>query len=229
MMKRYLLALAYFLFAQNAQAEFMVDTQIVEFKSADVLQQDVELTSRDEATQYINAEVSVIEKPGSKDEKRVPVDDPETGGLLVTPNKMILAPNGKQLMRFVLLQKPADKERIYRVTLKPISSGVETDSKLGLKILVGYEVLVIVRPSEVKPNYTYKRNGKTLTVTNNGNSNVLMQNGRQCEPGKKDEECKFPPVTRIYPGTTVDIILPLDDKVSYSAWDGVKTRELRVD
>src|SRR6185369_15429223 len=100
--------------------------------------------------------------------------------LLVTPDKTVLAGNGRRILRFVLLRDLDDKEHVYRVAIKPVIRGVENDNKLGLKILVGYEALVIMRPAVPMPAYSATRNGNLVEVTNTGNTGILFQNGQQC-------------------------------------------------
>jgi hypothetical protein len=96
--------------------------------------------------------------------------------------------------------------------------------KVGLKILVGYEALVIVRPVDPVRSYSASVDhaGHAFVVTNNGNTNVLFQNGKQCTA---PDACKILPVVRVYAGTTERVPLPGDGKVTYSIWDGDATTE----
>ncbi|MBM3618489.1 MAG: hypothetical protein FJX23_08105 [Alphaproteobacteria bacterium] len=217
-----LVALAAVSMASDAKAEFIITTAILEFKQDSPRQQDIELVSRSTENDYVVAEVSEIVNPGSPDEIRKLIEDPAEGGLLVTPDKTILTGGSRKVLRFVLLKEPDAKERIYRVAVKPVVKGVENDTKVGLKVLVGYEVLVIVRPSVMQPSYTAQRNGKTFTATNNGNTNVLFQHGQQCSAADK---CEPTSVVRVYPGQTAQLELPHDMPVSFSIWNGVETTE----
>lgn len=199
-----------------ARAEFLVSSAIMEFTGDGPKQQDIELISRSSESDYIVTEVSEIVHPGLADEKRVELTDPEEGWLLVTPDKSILTGGTRKVLRFVLLKTPDEQEHIYRVAVKPVINEMTSTSKVGLKVLIGYEVLVIIRPAAIAPAYEAKRDGKILTVSNTGNTNVLLQNGKQCE----DEKCPLPPARRVYPGETARIELPSAAAVSYSVWDG---------
>lgn len=206
-------------FSSPAKAEFNVSSAILEFTSDGPRQQDVELISRSKDNDYVVAEIAEIVHPGMKDENRRKIDDPSSGILLVTPDKTILAGGSRKVMRFVLLKDPDAEEHIYRVAVKPVIKGVDKGSKVGIKVLVGYEVLAIVRPANMNPAYTAVRQGKKFTVTNSGNTNILFQNGKQCET------CKLPPVVRVYPGQTAELTLPADQAVTYQIWNGKETVE----
>lgn len=217
---------AAFLTAAPAHAEFIISSAILEFNARGPSQQDIELVSRSEARDYIVSEVSQILNPGLATERREVVKDAQQGGLLVTPDKTILAPGSRKLLRFVLLRKPDAQEHIYRVTIKPVIKGVDNTDKVGLKVLIGYEALVIVRPANPAPAYTVVRSGRSLRVTNTGNTNILFQNGQQCPASEK---CALPPAFRVYPGEEAQVELPLDRSVAYTVWDGASSVERHVD
>ena len=143
-------------------------------------------------------------------------------GLLVTPDKTVLAGGGRKVLRFVLLKEPDAQEHIYRVTVKPVVNAPAAKTQVGLKVLIGYEVLVIIRPAAMASQYHAVREGKKLTVENTGNTSVLLQNGQQCPA---EEKCALPPVLRVYPGQTASLELPLDKPVHYAVWDGKENRE----
>lgn len=206
-----------FLFSTPARAEFIISSAIIEFQPNGPRQQDIEIISRSETDEYIVAEVSEIIHPGLSGEERRPLDDPTKAGLLVTPSKTVLGPGARKVLRFVLMREPDASEHIYRVAVKPIIKGVDTSGQMGLKILIGYEVLVIVRPDEPRTAYEAVRTGDVLKIRNTGNTSVLFQGGRQCG---EEEKCKLPPVVRVYPNETNELKLPYDKKVSYSVWDG---------
>ena len=208
--------------APQAHAEFMIASAIVEFTADGPRQQDIELVSRSKGNDYIEAEISEIVHPGQADESRRVLDDPTAAGLLVTPDKTVLTGGGRKVLRFVLLKEPDAEEHIYRVAIKPVIKGLDTSAKVGLKILVGYEVLVIVRPAAPLPRYEASRHGKTFTVRNTGNTDILFQNGKQCAAGAA---CVPAPVLRVYSGTVEHVELPLDIAAAYSIWDGADTSE----
>lgn len=221
---RILLLLLTLLFtASPARAEFLISNAILEFTPGGPMQQDIELISHTpKDSDYILTEIGMIMQPGGDREERLVAKDPADAGLLVTPDRTILPGGSRKLLRFVLLDPPGPAERIYRVAVKPTIRGVENESRLGLKVLVGYEVLVIVRPSHPRPAFTATRKGDTLHVTNNGNTNILFQNGQQCA-GATD--CLTVPVLRSYPGQSTTLSLPRNAPVTFSIWDGAASTQ----
>ncbi len=205
-----------------AHAEFLITSAIVEFGKDSPTQQDIEIISRSKNEDYLVTEVSEIINAGTSQEQRHLISDPSTSRLLVTPDKTILAGGGRRTLRFVLLKPLDDKEHIYRVAVKPVVKGVDNTKKVGLKILIGYEVLVIIRPQILNPSYTAQRNKTVFTVRNAGNTNILFSNGQQCI-GLKD--CVMPPVIRVYPGQIVNTELPRNAELMYSVWNGNETIE----
>ena len=210
--------------ACEARAEFLISSAILEFTGDGPRQLDVELISRSQENDYIVTEVREVLRPGAADETIRQVEDPADSWLLVTPERTVLAAGSRKVMRFVLLKEPDESEHIYRVAMKPVVKDVENSAKLGLKILVGYEALVIIRPRTITPNFEVTREGRMLRVENRGTSNVLLQNGRQCDEGP---DCRLPPVVRAYAGRTVTVELPYAREVRYSVWDGVTTHDMR--
>jgi P pilus assembly chaperone PapD len=224
-MRRVILSLILALVPPLAHAEFSITSAIVEFTQDGPRQQDIELVSRSDGNDYIVSEVYEVMNPGEANEERRLVKDPTTSMLLVTPDRTVLAGNGRRILRFVLLRDLDDKEHVYRVAIKPVIKGVDNDHKVGLKILVGYEALVIMRPAVPMPAFSARRDGKMVEVANTGNTGILFQNGQQCVPGENEDKkmCKLPPAVRIYAGQRAKIELPRAAPVTYSIWDGRKS------
>ena len=210
----------------RASAQFIITSAIVEFNKDNGNQQDIEVVSRSEETSYVVSEVYAIENPGDANESRRRVEDPAAEGILVTPDKTILAKGSRKVLRFILLHDLPDKERIYRVDVKPVIKGIKTNDTIGIKLLVGYGVLVIVRPHESKPDFQVERQGNVLTVHNTGNTNLLMQGDLQCPSEDANHTlCKVPASLRIYAGRTARLELPFNTKVTYRVWDGIQSVE----
>jgi hypothetical protein len=68
----------------------------------------------------------------------------------------------------------------------------------GLKVLVGYDVLVLVRPTDPKPHVSGTRQSDELTLKNDGNVSVELVDGRACDPSSK--ACDSLPEARLYAG-----------------------------
>lgn len=214
---RHLIGIAGLLLSQSLFAQLAVDRIIVDFTEESPNRNDVQLinTSKTE-TLFVNVEVLEVTHPGTDKEKRVVADDPSKIGLVASPNRVILPPGNRRLVRLVNLFPTEGQERIFRVNFSPVVG--ETDQK-GVKILVGYQALVIVRPEETVFNLIGKREGNTLTLTNNSNTNVYLSNIRQCVD-KESEECTNYVENRLYPGNTWKLDLTGKGTLSFSADDG---------
>jgi hypothetical protein len=84
----------------------------------------------------------------------------------------------------------------------------------GLKIVVGYDVLVLVRPAQPLAHVTASRAGRKLTFSNSGNVSVEVVDGRQCEAA--NAQCTQLPGKRLYPGASWTVDLPSDRPVQYT-------------
>src|SRR5690606_7703486 len=102
---------------------------------------------------------------GTPDEQRIDVRDPAERGLLVSPNRLVLEPGQRQLVRFALLSRPADRDRVYRVTITPVVGDIVAN-ETALKIMVGYDILAIAQPARPAAELRATRDGRNLTITN---------------------------------------------------------------
>lgn len=226
--RRYiLLSVGILAISSPAKAEFAMSEMIIDFANGAPRQKDIEIVSQGADTQYIATETYVVENPTEPNEKRTLVSDPQQSGLMITPGKMVLSPGARKLMRFLLIgTPPIDKDKIYRIVVKPVIQGVEEQKqRMALKLLVGYEALVIARPADAKIDLVAERKGNSLTITNKGNTNANLQFGEQCDAtGSKCEEVN---VARIYAGQTWSTSLPhVDGTVKYRVWDGIEMKEI---
>lgn len=211
-------------FDAPAHADFAISETIIDFTDNSPRQRDIEVVSREKDDQFVATQVIVVDHPGAADEKRIEEKNPEKSGLLITPGKMVLPANSRKTIRFLLLKPEAETDRIYRVVIKPVVKGVEGgNSRVALKILVGYEALVIVRPKNPHIDLTADRQGNQLTITNKGNTNAYLQSGEQCNATGGD--CKQLNIARIYAGQRWSTTLPhMDGKVTYRIFDGTSTQ-----
>ena len=206
-------------YPQSAEANMVLSNAIVHFESGDSARQDVEITNAGAEPLYVQIEPHVVLNPGTEDEERVLIKNPREHGLLVTPSRMVLAPGTTKSMRIVKLPLADDpgqeKERIYRISARPVVGDVSS-AQSGVKVLIGYEVLAIVYPAKPSPNLVVERDGLKLTAENLGNTNVLLQEGFQCEtPDQPLEECTSIRGKRMYPGLKWSLDLEHDLPVRY--------------
>jgi len=205
-----------FLTTLPAYGDMRLDRVIVDFKDAATRRTDIEVANRGKETIYVSVAPTEIIHPGAKEQERRTYRDPMEMGMLVSPTRMILEPGQSKPVRLAILERPKDSDRIYRVRISP-TVGRTIAIRTGLRVLVGYDVLVMVRPENAKPEISGERNGKKLTLRNTGNSNVLLVDGKQCDTSRK---CADLPTTRLYAGTTWSVDLPSEGQVEYRLQSG---------
>jgi P pilus assembly chaperone PapD len=191
--------------AQPAGAELVVSQLIVEFKPGSSRAADIEVFNNSSERSYALVEPREIVNPGTPNEQRLVTPDPRKLGLLVSPARFILEPQQRRTLRIAAVGPLAEQERIYRVTVKPVTGDV-TGTETGLKLLVGYDLLVLVRPPVGRNAMSADRNGSDLTVTNNGNMSVELADGKQCD--EKGRNCQALPAKRLYAGASWKQTLP---------------------
>jgi len=196
-----------------ARADIVLSELIVELHPGDHGREDVEIWNRDKERAYVAVEPAEIVDPGRPDQSRHEDPDPEKLGLLVAPARMILEPGQRKLVRIATLGADTSREHVYRVTVKPVAGPLQSDSS-GLKVLVGNDLLVLVRPTDSRPSVTGKRSGNSLTLHNDGNVSVELTNGRQCD--SSGQKCADLPGKRLYAGADWTETLPGAGIVEYS-------------
>ena len=199
-----------------ASANMVLSEAILHFEPGNPLRKDIEVKNPGSENLYVQIEPKVVIDPGTKSERREAITDPREHGFLVTPNKLVIPPGGRKLVRVVSLQPLGEKERVYRVTFKPVVGDLESEH-IGIKILVGYEVLILMQPANPNPNLVAKRDGQTMYFSNEGNTNVLLREGKQCPKGANpdSDECERLRGKRLYPGNSWSVELPHKLPVDY--------------
>lgn len=195
-----------------AHAELVLSELIVELRPGAQVRADIEVWNNSPERSFVSIEPREIVDPSlvTQSVRREP--DPEKLGLLVSPARMILEPGQRKLVRVASLRADPDREHVYRVTVKPVVGGLEAADS-GLKIILGYDVLVLVRPTRVAPAVAAVRKGKSLIFTNAGNVSVELVDGRQCSTRS---QCVPLPGKRLYAGASWTTELPLDAPAEYT-------------
>jgi P pilus assembly chaperone PapD len=212
-------------------ATMQLERNIIYFNSPDQSRIDIQVTNPDDETLYVEVEVLEVKNPGTDQETRTPIRDPRQIDFLVTPNKFIIPPGVRKLVRFVNTGGLGETERIFRVNLKPVSPPMEATQN-AIRLVVGYQVLVLISPENPEPDLVAIRNGKKLTVANHGNRNVLFRNGVQC-PTEADldarnlDRCDGVEVRRVYPGNVWSVDLKHDAPVEFTLSEGGAARRER--
>jgi P pilus assembly chaperone PapD len=205
--------------AAPAHAELVLSELIVDLQPGKRSRGDIEVWNDSPDRSFITIEPREIVDPSlpSQNVRRDP--DPEKLGLLVSPSRMILEPGQRKLMRLAALATPA-KEHVYRVTVKPVVGAIDA-SDTGLKLLIGYDVLVLVRPDQPLAILTGSRQGRELTFRNSGNVSVEIVDGRQC--AGRNDQCSDLPGKRLYPGASWSVQLKSDGPANYTLKSPGKT------
>lgn len=212
----------------SLQAAMVIDRAVITFSAGDSPRQDVLISNPDEDPLFIDVEVLTVTHPGTGVEERTVVKDPESIGLIATPRRLMIPPGGQRVVRLVNLNGHGDKERVYRVNLNPVSGPVESE-QMGVRVMVGYQLLVFVEPRQVNVKLEGEREGRELSLFNAGNVNVRVHHGEQCPPEPTTGECREINGKRLYPGNSLVLELPWDAPVSFSISAADKSRKRRFE
>jgi len=219
---RLALATAALGFGSLAQAEMVLSQVIVDLMPDKAPRDDIEVWNNGPDRMYVAADPFEIRNPGTPQEQRVAAGDPEQAGLLVAPERLVLEPGERRVIRVAIVgQRPAS-DRVFRIAIRPVAGAVTADQS-ALKVLVGYDALVLVRPAQIIGDVTGRRSGKALTLTNAGDTAQELFGGRQCDSAGKD--CRDLPAKRLYSGASWIQTLPFDTPVTYEARIGATVRE----
>ena len=190
--------------ASPARAELAISQLIVELKPTLSRAHDIEITNDSSERSFVTVEPREILDPGSPREHSAASPDPEKLGFLVSPRRLVLEPGQHRTLRLASIGPLSSSERVYRVTVKPVVGTVEGET--GLKLLVGYDLLVLVRPAKSTFNVIAKRSGDSLSISNHGNESVELVDGKQCLSAGHD--CLALAAKRLYAGMTWTQTLP---------------------
>lgn len=205
-----------------AQASMVLSNVIVHFEPGEPPREDIQIENNGDETLYIEVKPHVVHAPGTPDERRELIRNPRDSGLLVTPNRLVIGPGARKRLRLVNLDPDCPDERVYRVAVTPVVGEVSA-AQSGLKVLIGYEVLVISQPQAPAAELVARRLGQTLHLENRGNTNVLMREGYQCQyDGQPRETCTPLASRRLYPGNRWQLALPYDRPVHYHLGTGTR-------
>lgn len=217
-----LLLLAALGMGTSARAEMVLSQVIVDLEADEPPRDDIEVWNSGTDRMYVQAEPFEIVSPGSAREARVAASDPETSGILISPQRLVLAPGERRIIRIALLGGRPSSDRVYRVAIRPVVGALSAPGN-AVKVLVGYDALVIVRPEQRSGDIVGHRDGNTLVLRNEGNTSQEIYQGRQCDAAGDD--CRELPAKRLYPGASWVQALPFDTPVSYKTAIADQIRE----
>lgn len=191
--------------ASPASADLVVSQLVVEFRPGGPRTADLELFNDSDERSYVAVEPREVLHAGTEREQGYSTPDPAKLGLLASPQRLILEPRQRRTLRIAAIGAAAERERVYRVTVKPVAGEV-TGSETGLKLLVGYDLLVLARPAAIRGPVRARRTGSSLTLVNEGNASVELADGKQCSAS--GSECEALPARRLYSGASWTQQLP---------------------
>jgi len=203
-------------------ADLILNKSVLHFEPGKPNRQDIVVTNNADKPLYLKVTPYSILNPGTDQQNREKIINPKESGLLVSPNKLVIPPKGRKLIRFLNLKPKRNQEGVYRVSVEPVA-GKLIAKKTGLKILIGYEVLVLAQPVNPEPKLVAKRGGKRLKLSNQGNTNIYLLQGKQCSAQSTNaEDCASLRDGRLYPGNKWTITLPHDGPLQYQLAVGTK-------
>lgn len=215
---RSLLLILSLLLSLTAHASMLVDRTILTFEPGAAPRHDVSITNPDNENLYIEVTVLDVANPGTEQETRTPVKDPESIGLVAAPRLLMIPAGGRRTVRLVNLNGHGDSERVYRVNITPVAPPIETKG-MAIRVLIGYQVLVFVAPQKPQPNLVGRRKSNILTLENQGNVNLMLSDGQQC-PTITLDSCAEITGRRLYPGNRYQIELPNNGPLFFRVTDG---------
>ena len=226
-MKNFLSGILLCLLTNAVYGGIYLDRIIVQFSPEDRGRQDIVIFNESsEENAFVDISVLEVVNPGTDTEEQRPVSDPKKSQFLVTPAKVVIPPAGKKQVRLVDLNPSGfDSERVFRVTFTPVLPPLTEVETSMIRVVVSYQALILIPPDKVDEDLKTKREGNKLTLTNMGNSFVLLESGKQC---KQADECTDVPGKRLYAGNRLEIDLPHDAPVSFQATTHTGVKNLTI-
>ena len=199
---------AYFAVNNISKANISISLTILDFLPKDSRQKNIELGNNKKDMSYIKSEVSEILNPGMPNQKRIPITRKNRGKLIISPLQLTMKPNERKIIRFISTEKNLKKDSVFRTTIVPLIKPKKDQQGIGINVLIGYEVLTIIRPKNMIFDLNITRNIKrnTITYKNNGNTNILLNKVVQCDEYGID--CQTLAHKRLYAGNTYTVSLP---------------------
>lgn len=213
-------ALAALVLAPSAHAEMVLSQVIVDMKPGARPVQDIEVYNDGPEKLFVAVVPVRIKDPGLSSEARDSEPDPSALGLLVSPQRLVLEPNQRRVVRVAAIGERGPTDKVFRVAIKPVA-GELSASATALKVLIGYDALVLVRPDTITGAVTAARQGRRMTFHNGSNTAQEIYDGKQCRAG---QPCMSLPAKRIYAGADWSIELPEDAPAEFTVSDGTRSR-----
>lgn len=201
-----------FLIISSAQANMTVYPMSAMIDETKQEATTIKILSRSQETQYIQATVKFISRPGSEFEKeQVPEGEP---GIIVSPEKFILPAGVTRTVRVISSRSP-QAEEAWRIYFEPVPApnddededGDKTD-KTRVKVNLIWGVLTRLMPAVPQPLLARSADGKQLQ--NKGNIRFGILRVAEC-PTR--DTCSWKSVEQsVYPGETLALPAGMSSK-----------------
>lgn len=209
--------------AAQTSAQLSVNPAILSFEGSENKRQDIKVANTSARTQYLQISAARIHEPGTYPETYFESPDPDEVGLLVAPRRIALKPGEERVVRVILLESDLKTDKAWRVHIEPTIGNIEADQSVAVTLLA-FKALVIARPETPMTEIVSERDGRTLSLTNIGNSNVILFDGKQCADG--DTPCQHVTGKRLWPGLEWTTELPADAPVTFKLRDTGEDRSM---
>ena len=207
----------------QAFAQLAVNPAIMTFQGEKNARQDIYVANTSTRTQYLQISASRIVEPGVYPETYFESPNPAEVGLLVAPRRITLQPGEERVVRVILLDTELESDKAWRVHIEPTIGDIESDRSVAVTLLA-FKALIIARPASPVSEIVSQRDGRTLRLTNTGNSNVVLFDGEQC-PGN-EQPCQRIKGKRLWPGLQWTTELPTDAPVTFKLRDTGEDRSM---
>jgi Mat/Ecp fimbriae periplasmic chaperone len=203
----------FFVFALSSQvqAQISVSRLIIDI-GPDSEREDIVVGNIGEEVAYVEIEISEYLNPGTPEEIVVVRDSPRELGILASPNRMILQPGEKAILRLAVIERPDDIDRVFKITVTPVVGEIES-SENAIKFVYAYGLVIILRPDNPQPAVTVARDGRMLSAANSGNTMVQFGFGVQCDA--TGANCVDIANKRVYPNSTWEYEPAYDTPVTF--------------
>jgi len=172
------------------------------------------------STAYVKVTLTRVDNPGMPTEKNIPfTNNPQTFGLVASPVRLAIPPSQLRRIRLLPLIHDNAQDVVYEVNITPVTGEMESFNagnqiQAGLQVIVGYATKVFIRPLNAQAVVSITREGNLISISNTGNSNVLLNNGEECSSPSQCSPLPLP-THRLYSGNTWTFNAPNAEPVQF--------------
>jgi P pilus assembly chaperone PapD len=151
--------------------------------------------------------------------------------LIVSPNRLIVPPNGARGTRMLYVGK-RDEEQYFRVRYLPVApsrkAGFDVSPDVekkfadaGVSVMIGYGEFVTVRPTHERYDTVFRQTPGKLVITNRGNSTVILERYRVTAVAHDEPDTSGRML--VLPGRQVEVATSALKQLDFDLLEGEKT------